>query len=42
MEEEDKGYIIPASFIGLGYQGKDIVYRFIIEYIVALRDFGPY
>jgi hypothetical protein len=28
------------KFIGLGYQGKDIVLRFIIEYS-SLRDFGP-
>jgi len=28
-------------FIGLGYQGKDIVFRFIIEYS-SLRHFGPY
>jgi hypothetical protein len=27
-------------FIGLAYQGKDIVLRFIIEYS-TLRDFGP-
>jgi hypothetical protein len=27
-------------FVGLGYQGKDIVFRFIIEYS-SLRDFGP-
>jgi Na+/melibiose symporter-like transporter len=27
-------------FIGLAYQGKNIVYRFIIEYS-SLRDFGP-
>jgi hypothetical protein len=26
-------------FIGLGYQGKDIVFRFIIEYS-SLMDFG--
>jgi hypothetical protein len=26
-------------FIGLAYQGKDIVFRFIIEYS-SLRDFG--
>jgi hypothetical protein len=26
--------------IGLAYQGKDIVFRFIIEYS-SLRDFGP-
>jgi hypothetical protein len=34
---------IPASimiFVGLAYQGKDIVFRFI-EYS-SLRDFGPY
>jgi hypothetical protein len=28
-----------AFFIGLAYQGKDIVLRFIIKY--SLRDFGP-
>jgi hypothetical protein len=28
------------QFIGLAYQGKDIVFRFIIEYS-SLRDFGP-
>ncbi len=28
-------------FIGLAYQGKDIVFRFITEYS-SLRDFGPY
>jgi hypothetical protein len=28
------------SFVGLAYQGKDIVLRFIIEYS-SLRDFGP-
>jgi hypothetical protein len=27
--------------IGLAYNGKDIVFRFIIEYIVASKDFGP-
>jgi hypothetical protein len=27
-------------FIGLAYQGKDIVFRFIIEYNSSLRDFG--
>ncbi len=26
--------------IGLAYQGKDIVFRFIIEYS-SLREFGP-
>jgi hypothetical protein len=29
-----------GSFVGLAYQGKDIVFRFIIEYS-SLRDFGP-
>jgi hypothetical protein len=24
------------------YEGKDIVFRFIIEYYSSLRDFGPY
>jgi hypothetical protein len=28
------------NFVGLAYQGKDIVYRLIIEYS-SLRDFGP-
>ncbi len=28
-------------FVGLAYQGKDIVFRFIIEYS-GLMDFGPY
>jgi len=27
-------------FIGVAYQGKDILFRFTIEYS-ALRDFGP-
>jgi len=32
----------PQLFVvGLAYQGKDIVLRFIIEYS-SLRDFGPY
>jgi hypothetical protein len=26
--------------VGIAYQGKDIVFRFIIEYS-SLRDFGP-
>ncbi len=29
------------NFVGLAYQGNDIVFRFIIEYS-SLRDFGPY
>jgi hypothetical protein len=31
---------IKKMSIGLAYQGKDIVFRFIIEYS-SLRDFGP-
>jgi hypothetical protein len=27
-------------FVGLAYQGKDIVFRFIMEY-GSLMDFGP-
>jgi hypothetical protein len=30
----------PEEFVGLAYQGKVIVFRFIIEYS-SLRDFGP-
>jgi hypothetical protein len=29
-----------SLFVGLAYQGKDIVFRFIKEYS-SLRDFGP-
>ncbi len=29
-----------GNFIGIAYQGKDVVFRFIIEYS-SLRDFGP-
>jgi hypothetical protein len=29
-----------SSFVGLAYQGKDIVFGFIIEYS-SLMDFGP-
>jgi hypothetical protein len=32
--------MLPKAFVGLAYQGKDIVFRFIIEYS-SLRDFGP-
>ncbi len=28
-----KGAIKGGCFVGLGYQGKDIVFRFIIEYL---------
>jgi hypothetical protein len=34
--EDDWGCVF-----GLAYQGKDIVFRLIIEYS-SLRDFGPY
>ncbi len=34
------GYHTNGLFIGLAYQGKDIVFSFIIEYS-SLRDFGP-
>jgi hypothetical protein len=33
-------YRIAPMFIGLALVGKDIVFRFIIEYS-SLRDFGP-
>jgi hypothetical protein len=32
---------VALDFIGLACQGKDIVFRFIIEHS-SLRDFGPY
>jgi hypothetical protein len=33
--------VIHGTFVGLvAYQGKDIVFRFIIEYS-SLRDLGP-
>jgi hypothetical protein len=35
-----KGAHTSLPFVGLAYQGKDIVFRFIIEYS-SLRDFGP-
>jgi hypothetical protein len=31
---------LSVAFFGLAYQGKDIVFRLIIEYS-SLRDFGP-
>jgi hypothetical protein len=35
-------YFVPSPhpFVCLAYQGKDIVFRFVIEYS-SLRDFGP-
>jgi hypothetical protein len=35
-EEEEEA----EEFIGLAYQAKDIVFRFVIEYS-SLRDSGP-
>jgi hypothetical protein len=32
--------LVVKVFVGLAYQGKDIVFRFIIEYS-NLMDFGP-
>jgi hypothetical protein len=31
---------VNISFVGLAYEGKDIVFRFIREYS-SLRDLGP-
>jgi hypothetical protein len=42
-EESNNGdhpYKLLHGFVGLGYQGKDIVFRLIIEYS-SLMDFGP-
>jgi hypothetical protein len=35
-----KNIILTRNFVGLAYQGKDIVFKFIIKYS-SLRDFGP-
>jgi hypothetical protein len=40
MGMEGGGDINFFPFIGIVYQGKDIVFRFIIEYS-SLMDFGP-
>jgi hypothetical protein len=32
--------VVYRTLVGLAYQGKDIVFRFIIRYS-SLRDFGP-
>jgi len=34
-------FLPELPFIGLAYQGKDIVFRFIVE-CSSVRDFGPY
>ncbi len=33
-------HCVEMEFVGLAYQGKDVVFRCIIEYS-SLRDFGP-
>jgi len=30
----------PSTFVGVAYEGKDIVFRFVIEYS-SLKDFDP-
>jgi hypothetical protein len=40
FKELDPNQAKIPGFIGFAYQGKDIVFRFIIEYS-SLRDFGP-
>jgi len=40
QEENPKMLCQGDCFIGLAYQGKDIVFRFIVEYS-SLIDFGP-
>ncbi len=38
-----KQCLVFAFVFGLAYQGKDIVFRFILEYVgSSLRDFGPH
>jgi hypothetical protein len=32
----------PFVLLAFAYQGKDIVFGFILEYNSSLRDFGPY
>jgi hypothetical protein len=41
-DPKTKTLVACNAFVGLAYQeGKDIVFRFIIEYS-SLRNFGPY
>jgi hypothetical protein len=40
VEKSPFGFHYYYYFVGLAYQCKDIVFRFIIEYS-SLRDFGP-
>jgi hypothetical protein len=37
--KRDRDKVSKFAFVGLAYQGKDIVFRFIVEYS-SLRDFG--
>jgi hypothetical protein len=37
---QKKSITLLWHFVGFAYQGKDIVFRFIIEH-GSLRDFGP-
>jgi hypothetical protein len=39
IQRENDG-TLPKVFVGFAYQGKDIVFRFIIDYS-GLGDFGP-
>jgi len=39
-KKKEEWTIFESTFVGLAYQGKDIVLRFIIEYS-SLREFGP-
>ncbi len=34
-------YLKSFNFVGLAHQGKDIVFRFIIEYSSRLMNFDP-
>jgi hypothetical protein len=36
----DYSYVFLLQFVGLAYEGKDIVFRVIIKYSI-LSDFGP-
>jgi hypothetical protein len=40
QERKRRGSTPTKCFVGLAYQGKDIVFRFIKEYS-SLMDFGP-
>jgi hypothetical protein len=37
-----QNWSLELFFIGFAYQGKDVVFGFIIEYNSSLKDFGPY